>query len=135
MNQVDIKQIQANPVTTRHAMKPGGAKVSLLTGLLAGITASACCAGPLILLLLGVSGSWISHLRALEPVRPLLTLLAVIMLVVAYRKIYQPETTCDNAAVCATRQGRQSQKTQFWIITVTVLLSITFPWYGPIIFE
>lgn len=133
MSQIDIPQIQDTNIKT--ADKQVSAKATLFTGLLAGITASACCAGPLILLMLGVSGSWISNLSALEPVRPVLMLLALAMLLLAYRKIYRPEAVCDSGTVCASRQGKQSQKIMFWIITAMVLLSISFPWYGPLLFE
>ena len=45
-------------------------QLSILGGLAAAIGASACCAGPLVLLLWGISGSWISHLTLLDPYRP-----------------------------------------------------------------
>lgn len=47
-----------------------GTKGSLVAGALAALGASACCAGPLILLLLGISGGWASHLIAFEPYSP-----------------------------------------------------------------
>jgi mercuric ion transport protein len=42
----------------------------LAGGIVAGVTASACCVGPLVLLLLGFGGAWIGNLTALEPYRP-----------------------------------------------------------------
>lgn len=42
---------------------------ALLTGGLAGVLASACCLGPLVLITLGASGAWIGNLTALEPYR------------------------------------------------------------------
>ena len=110
-------------------------KGALFAGLLAGLTASACCAGPLILLTLGVSGSWISNLSALEPFRPAFIILAVLLLVFAYRKIFTQSSSCDADAVCATNQGKKSQKLIFWITTAIIALSIAFPWYGPILFD
>ncbi len=112
-----------------------GAKGSLIVGLVAGITASACCAGPLILLMLGVSGSWIGNLSALEPVRPLFILIAVIFLGLAYRKIYITPKTCKTEAVCATQQGYRTQQIIFWITAGIILLSVTFPWYAALLFE
>lgn len=106
----------------------------LFAGLLAGLTASACCAGPFILLMLGVSGSWIANLGALEPFRPFFIVLAVLLLGFAYRKIYT-RPSCDDDAVCATEQGKHSQKLIFWITTAIIALSIAFPWYGPILFD
>ena len=103
----------------------------LIAGLLTGITASACCAGPLILLLMGVSGSWIGNLSALEPYRPIFILMAVLFLGLAYRRIFTKPKVCDAGAVCATQQGRKTQQTLFWITSSIVVLSISFPWYGP----
>jgi len=115
--------------------KPTNAKGSLIVGLMAGITASACCAGPLILLTLGISGSWIGNISALEPFRPLFILVAVVFLGLAYRKIFMQPKPCDTGAACATQQGKQSQQIIFWVTTLIVLLSISFPWYGPLLFD
>jgi mercuric ion transport protein len=41
------------------------AKGSLLAGVIAGIGASVCCVGPLVLLGFGISGAWIGNLTAL----------------------------------------------------------------------
>ena len=48
--------------------KPG--RGSLLAGGVAALLASACCLGPLVLVVLGFSGAWIGNLTALEPYRP-----------------------------------------------------------------
>ena len=45
-------------------------KSTLAGAVLAGIGASACCVGPLLLLSMGIGGAWIVHLTALEPYRP-----------------------------------------------------------------
>jgi len=81
-----------NNLTSENTLKTttDNAKSSLIVGLLAGLAASACCAGPLILLMLGISGSWIGNLSALEPYRPFFILLAAIFLGLAYRKIFIP---------------------------------------------
>ena len=45
-------------------------KAALVAGGVAGIGASLCCVGPLVLVLAGVGGAWVSALSALEPFRP-----------------------------------------------------------------
>jgi len=115
--------------------KPVSAKGTLIAGLLAGLTASACCAGPLVLLMLGISGSWIGNLSALEPYRPLFILVAVVFLGLAYRKIYMAPKACSTDAVCATQQGKRSQQIIFWITAIIIVMSIAFPWYGPLLFD
>jgi len=125
----------SNSNSENTSNKPDNAKGTLVVGLLAGLTASACCAGPLILLMLGISGSWIGNLSALEPYRPFFILLAVVFLGLAYRKIFLKPKSCDTNAVCATEQGKRSQQVIFWITTLVVMLSISFPWYAPLIFD
>jgi len=115
--------------------RPIGARGTLIAGILAGLTASACCAGPFILLMLGISGSWIGNLSALEPYRPLFIVLAIVFLGLAYRKIYLLPKACNTDAVCATPQGERSQQIIFWVTTLVVVLSIAFPWYGPLLFD
>lgn len=117
--------------TTNINNNPASAEGTLIAGLLAGLTASACSAGPLILLMLGVSGSWIGNLSALEPFRPLFILAAMIFLGLAYRKVYGQPKACDTDAVCATQHGKRI----FWVTTLIIVLSIAFPWYGPLLFD
>ncbi|MDH4275536.1 MAG: mercuric transporter MerT family protein, partial [Gammaproteobacteria bacterium] len=49
--------------------KPTQGRGALFVGGLAALLASTCCLGPLVLLLLGISGAWIGNLRFLEPYR------------------------------------------------------------------
>ena len=51
--------------------EPKSGRGALAAGGLAAILASACCLGPLILVLLGFSGAWIANLAVLEPYRPI----------------------------------------------------------------
>jgi len=134
MENVNIDNTTDTPMSDADN-KPSSAKGTLIAGLLAGLTASACCAGPLVLLMLGISGSWIGNLSALEPYRPLFILVAVVFLGLAYRKIYMAPKTCSADAVCATQQGKRSQQIIFWITAIIIGLSIAFPWYGPLLFD
>ena len=118
-----------------HEAKQASAKGSLTAGLLAGITASICCAGPLVLLMLGISGSWISNLSALEPYRPIFIGVAIVFLWLAYRKIYRKQKSCSTNAVCAAQQNQRAQRILFWVIAILIALSISFPWYGPVLFD
>ncbi len=113
----------------------GKATLSLIGGIFAGITASACCAGPLVLLVLGVSGSWISNLALLDPLRPVFMILAVGFLGIAYRRIYVAPKACALDAPCAGADVSRRQKRLFWLVTVLVLAAVTFPWYGPLVLD
>jgi mercuric ion transport protein len=59
-------------------------------GGLAAILVSACCLGPLVLVLLGVSGARIGNLTRLEPYRPFFLGAALIAMFFAWRRIFRP---------------------------------------------
>ncbi|WP_433965926.1 mercuric transporter MerT family protein [Tunturiibacter gelidiferens] len=49
--------------------KPASSSGFLAVGGVAAVLASSCCLGPLILVMMGFSGTWIGSLSALEPYR------------------------------------------------------------------
>lgn len=110
-------------------------KGTLIAGLIAGITASACCIGPLVLLMLGISGSWIVNLTALEPYRPIFIGITLLFLGLAYRKLYRVPQRCAVDAPCATPASLRGQRLLFWVVSVVVVLMVTFPWYAPLFLE
>jgi mercuric ion transport protein len=77
------------------------AKGSLVAGVVAGIGASVCCVGPLVLLALGISGAWIGNLTALEPYRPIFIGLTLLFLGLAFRKLYLVPRACTPENDCA----------------------------------
>src|SRR5262245_66347532 len=81
-------------------------KVTLVGGAVAAILASLCCLGPLVLVLLGISGAWIGNLTTLEPYRPLFLGVAVVCMAFAYRLIYRATAakTCEPGTVCVLRR-------------------------------
>ena len=76
------------------------AKSSLVVGVLAGIGASICCVGPLVLLALGISGAWIGNLTAMEPYRPVFIGLTLLFLGLAFRKLYLVSQVCAPGRPC-----------------------------------
>lgn len=110
-------------------------KFPLVAGLLAGIAASTCCVGPLILLTLGVSGSWIGNLSAMEPFRPVFIALTLIFFGLAYRRLYRQPQACAIGVPCAEPASLRRQRFIFWVAGALVLLVISFPWYGPLLFN
>src|SRR5690606_18466123 len=70
-------------------------------GMAAAIGASLCCAGPFVLLLLGVSGSWISTLTAFEPFRPYFIAVVVVLYLWAGWRVHRPIERCPEGSVCA----------------------------------
>lgn len=110
-------------------------KVTLAGSVLAAVGASVCCAGPLILLSLGIGGAWIGNLTAFEPYRPLFLAVAVGFLVLSYRKIYRPAAgNCAPGTVCAAPTVRRLYKVLFWSVAALVLLAATFTYFAPLFY-
>jgi mercuric ion transport protein len=110
--------------------------VPLIGSLLAGIAASACCTGPLVLLLLGFGGAWIGSLTALEPYRPIFIGVAVIALFIAYLRIYRPrlKLSCGEVGLCTKPSANNLYKRLFIGVLVVVLVSVFSPYLVPLIY-
>jgi mercuric ion transport protein len=100
----------------------------LAGGVLAGIGASACCVGPLLLVSLGIGGAWIIHLTALEPFRPVFIMLTVVFLGLAFRKLYIGPQNCAQKDDCVADRTRQVQRIIFWVLAPVTLGIIASPW-------
>lgn len=107
---------------------------ALLTGGLAAILASTCCVGPLLLIMLGVSGAWIGNLTALEPYRPLFIAAAVVALFFAYRRIFRPAAACEPGDVCAVPRVNMTYKLLFWLVAALVAIAMAFPYLLPLFY-
>lgn len=110
-------------------------KGTLFAGVIAGIAASACCLGPLVLLMLGISGSWISNLTAMEPYRPIFIGITLLFLGLAFRKLYFVPQNCTVDTLCAQPHNLRKQRTIFWLVTAVVAAMIAFPWYTPLLMD
>ena len=108
-------------------------KSSMVAAALAAVGASACCAGPLILLSLGIGGAWIGNLTALEPYRPIFVALVAVFMVMAWRRLDR-EPTCAPGDVCAIPEVAARQRTIFWVVLAMVCLMAASPWLLPFIF-
>ena len=84
---------------------------SLLAGAAAAIGASACCAGPLVLI--GVSGAWGSRLLALAPLQPFFVAAAVAAFGFAFHRLYLKREVCAPEEVCAIPAVRTRQRVIF----------------------
>lgn len=111
-----------------------GMKSTLAAGVLAALGASACCAGPLILLLLGVGGGWASNLIAFEPYSPYFTCLTLLLLGLAFYNLYVRRRVCSPEAACASDRVIRNQRTVFWLVTLPVILLLAFPLYAPLFY-
>lgn len=109
----------------------GGA---LVAGAVAAILASTCCLGPLVLVMLGVSGAWIGNLTLLEPYRPVFIGGALIALLLAYRRIYRPAQACKAGEVCSVPRVRTAYKMIFWVVAALIGVAAVFPFVLPLFY-
>lgn len=106
-------------------------KTALLTASIAAFLASACCLGPLVLIVLGFSGAWIGNLALLEPYRPAFIGVALAALGFAALRIYRPVQDCRPGEICGLPRVRTAYKAAFWIVVALVLVSLGFPFVMP----
>jgi mercuric ion transport protein len=109
-------------------------RMALLTGGVAAILASTCCLGPLVLILLGFSGAWISNLTALEPYRPFFIGVALMALYFAGRRMWRPAAACQPGEVCAMPQVRRSYQFLYGLVALLVLVALAFPYVAPLFY-
>ncbi len=117
-------------------MKENIHKLGLAGALAAAIAASACCVGPLVLMLLGVSGAWIGTLTALTPYQPIFTALALGLLGLAFYKTYnKPKAEqCVPGGYCASPKSGRLNKIVLWIFTAVIAGLLMFPYAVPYVF-
>jgi mercuric ion transport protein len=112
--------------------KPG--RGSLLAGGVAALLASACCLGPLVLVVLGFSGAWIGNLTALEPYRPWFLAAALVAMVFAWRQLYRPARACEPGDVCAAPRVHGAYKAAFWFVALLIAIAAVFPYVLPLFY-
>ncbi len=117
------------PVSSRWAT-PG----SVLAVAAAAIGASACCAGPLILVILGVGGAWGSRLVALEPLQPYFVALALTFFGFAFYRLYRRSEACAPGEVCAVPAVRRRQRIIFWVVSAFAAALMALPLYAPLFY-
>lgn len=108
---------------------------SMIAAVIAAIGASVCCVGPLVLLALGIGGTWISSLTALEPYRPVFIGITLVFLFLAFRRLYLVPAACAPGDACAVPTTRRNQRLVFWVVTVLLIALLAFPYYGTLFFD
>jgi mercuric ion transport protein len=101
----------------------------LAGSLVSGALASACCLGPVVLTLMGVSGGALAH--RFEPLRPYLLVATYGLLAGAFFLTYRPgAAACAPGETCAKPTVSRLAKLMLWIGAVLVILTTAFPWYS-----
>lgn len=107
-------------------------KSSLVTGVLAAIGASVCCVLPLVLVMLGIGGSWVSTLTAMAPYRPIFIGLTALFLGLAFYQLYFSPKVCAPDRPCADQAVLKRRRLLFWIVAGLVLGLLAVPWLVPL---
>lgn len=99
----------------------------LLVAVVVGFLASACCVLPLLLIVAGVGGAWMSNLRILDPYAPYLDVVVLLLLGYAHIQNYREKKalTCGSCSTVG-RLGRWKTPI-LWIGTVFVIVMLTLP--------
>ena len=107
---------------------------SLLVGAAAALGASACCAGPLLLVVLGVGGAWSSRLTALRPFQPLFIVASIAFFAVAFHRLHARAGKCAEGDACSVPSMRHRQRVVFWVVVPAALALMSFPLYAPLFY-
>lgn len=102
----------------------------LVGTVLAGLAASLCCIVPLVLVMAGLGGAWMSVFSAMEPWRPLFLALTAVFVIWGWYRLYRHPTTCGPGETCTLPAGLRRQRLLFWMVTITIAILIAFPWYA-----
>ena len=109
--------------------RPKSPVVALVGAGIATLGASICCVVPLVLVLMGISGAWISMLTALDPLRPWFSAIAVLSLAGAFWMLYRPGTSCAVDGSCVGPAVLRRRRRWLWLATAIMALLLLFPYY------
>jgi mercuric ion transport protein len=105
-------------------------KATLIGSVVTSIIASACCVGPIVFALLGVSSAGL--LNKIGPYRPIISILALFMLGVSFYLTYRKKEIidCELNTFCANPKSSIWNKRVLWISTILILSFLTFPYWS-----
>lgn len=104
---------------------------SILVGsLVAGLLASACCIGPLVLGVLGLGSLGLA--AGLAPLRPWFLGLTAVLLTIGFYFAYRPRpaAACAPGQACARPASRTRQRIALWVVTALAVALATYPGWG-----
>jgi mercuric ion transport protein len=103
---------------------------ALVGSLIAGLLASACCIGPLLLGAVGLGSLGLA--TALAPLRPWLLGLTVVLIGAGFFLAYRPQAAevCAPGQACAKPASRRNQRIMLWLVTALAAWLATYPSWG-----
>ena len=98
-------------------------------GVAAAVGSALCCAGPLVAVLLGLSGAGLA--ATFEPFRPYFVAGTALSLGLGFVVLRREERrACEPDTVCASPLARRRMKWALWIATAIAIPLLTFPWWS-----
>lgn len=131
-----LQQSHANSGSqTMSGSEAGREKLFAAGSVVGALIASSCCIVPLILVSLGISGTWIGSLTALEPYKPIFLSITGAVLAAGFWHVYfKPKPACEDGSYCARPLSGRITKSALWIATVIALLSATINYWAPLFY-
>lgn len=108
-------------------MKRKGTKSLLIGSLVASLLASACCIGPILFAIVGISSAGL--LSRFEPYRGMLIIIALLMLSLSALLIFRKKASvdCKEGSFCANPKSKLWNNSILYIAIVVVIGILTFP--------
>jgi copper chaperone CopZ len=99
----------------------------LASSLVAGLLASICCIGPLVLGAAGLGSLGLAG--ALAPLRPWFLGLTAALIAVGFYLAYRPQRaeSCAPGEMCAQPTSRRNQRLALWFVTVLAVALASYP--------
>lgn len=109
------------------------ATTSAIVGVTAAVGSALCCAGPIVAVLLGVSGAGLS--TTFEPARPFLLGGTAVFLGLGFVLVDREErNACEPGRACASPEVRRRTKIILWVATIAAVIFATYPRWQTLIF-
>lgn len=126
-NNIDFIKETKNKIQSRKD-SPVKNKTGLFigTGVIAGLLASLCCIGPLVLTILGVSGA--AFLAKFDIVRTPLIFLVLGSFSFAGYSLYKKRQECESNSICADPKKYRKMIIAYWIGLVVAILGLISPY-------
>ena len=104
-----------------------------VTSILTAITASLCCITPVLALIAGTSGV-VSTFSWIEPFRPYLIGLTILVLLFAWYQKLKPEKEIDCECETDEKPKFIQSKTFLGVVTVFAIVMLAFPYYSSVFY-
>ena len=129
--------MSAQPESTSSPAKPESERALLRSlaggGLIASILASSCCILPLLLVSVGVGGSWMSSLTGLSPYQPLFLAISALAIGAGLWRAYRNQVACAPGTFCEVPVVTRATKVVLWtaatVSVAAVLVNIVLPYF------